>query len=220
MGKVLASWRPVLAALTLVQAVLGCASEPPRPVTTARLTEERAELKRALAIPDRGWGMLESRQHFIALPLPDRAAWRVQESRLWLTAAHLESKSMLWIRAWRAGSVMSRAACEAEARSSRPDLFGRDEAALVDRRPLAAPSGFDSEVAFSVRRADAALGGVAIAVGARVRECLVVAYVTRAEGDTAPEAISHRLAFVAERVFPGAVFRKVEDRVVPSRHAR
>jgi hypothetical protein len=205
------------AALAFGAAVVACSSEPPRPVTPARIASDRAEVVRALAIPDRGWGMLESKQHFVSLPLPDRAAWRVNESRLWLTAAHLESKSMIWVRVWRPGPVVSHLHCEADARAQRPDLFGRDESALVDRRPLAAPTGFDSEVAFSVRKADTALGGVAALVGARVRECLVMVYVTKADGDTATEAISHRLAFIAERVFPGVVFRKVEDRVVPNR---
>ena len=206
-----------LIALLLGVAAVACSGEPPRPITPARLSSEKAEVERALAIPDRGWAMLESKQHFVSVPLPDRAAWRVTESPLWLTATHLESKSMLWVRFWKPGSVVSHALCEAEMRAQRPDLFGRDDAALVDRRPLAAPPGFDSEIGFSVRKSESALAGVALAVGARVRECLVMAYVTKAEGEAAPEAISHRLAFVAERVFPAVVLRKVEDRVVPSR---
>jgi hypothetical protein len=218
MGPPLATRRKVLAAFaTFAAFAVACSPEPPRPVTPERLASDRAEVARALAIPDRSWGMLESRQHFVSVPLPDRSAWRVNESPLWLAAAHQESKSMLWVRAWRPGSVMSHALCEADARTQRPDLFGSDESALVDRRPRAAPAGFDSEVAFSVRKADTALGGIAVLVGARVRECLVIVYATKADGDSAPEAISHRLAFMAERVFPGVVFRKVEDRVVPSR---
>jgi hypothetical protein len=168
------------------------------------------------ALPDRNWGVVESSRFFVSFPLPDASAWRVDDtSGRWLVATHLPSKSMLLVREWRTGSVVSHGACEAEARPWRPDLFGHDETALVDRRPIAAPPGFDSEVAFAVHRARDALGGVAVAVGANVRQCLVLAYVTRAEGADAPRILAGRLALVTERVFSRIEARRVEDRVVP-----
>jgi hypothetical protein len=60
-----------------------------------------------------------------------------------------------------------------------------------------------------------ALGGVAITVGANVRQCLVLAYVTRAEGSDAPRLLAERLAFVTDRVFSHLEIRRIEDRVVP-----
>jgi hypothetical protein len=199
-------------------AAAACGS-PPHPVTTASIAAERRDVERERAIPDRAWAMVESRRHFVSLPLPDRTAWRIDETPLWLSASHVASKSMLWVRTWRAGSVVSHVECEAEARTYRPDLFGRDPSALVDRRPLGVPAGFDTELAFSVRRTKDALGGVAVAVGANVRECIVMAYATRADGEGASEAVSHRLAFVADRIFARVLWRKVEDRVVPERAA-
>jgi hypothetical protein len=167
-------------------------------------------------LPDRAWGLVDSARFFVAVPLPDLASWRVDDtSGRWLVATHLPSKSMLLVRAWRAGSVVGHGACEEEARHWRPDLFGKDADALVDRRPVTAPPGFDVEVGFAVHRAKDALGGVAIAVGANVRQCLVLAYVTRAEGADAPEVLAGRLAFVTERVFGHVETRSVEDRVAP-----
>ncbi|HEX7671666.1 MAG TPA: hypothetical protein VF395_18865 [Polyangiaceae bacterium] len=167
-------------------------------------------------LPDRAWGVVESSRFFVAVPLPDLASWRVDDtSGRWLTATHLPSKSMLLVRAWRAGSVVSHAACEEEARRWRPDLFGKDPEALVDRRPVTALPGFDVEVGFAVHKVKDALGGVAVAVGANVRQCLVLAYITRAEGADAPEVLAGRLAFITERVFGHVETRSVEDRVAP-----
>ena len=165
---------------------------------------------------EHGWGTLVSSRFFVALPLPDAREWRVDDtSGRWLAAAHLPSKSMLLVRSWREGSVVDHRACEAAARSYRPDLLGRDESALADRRPLGAPEGFDTEVAFSVSRNKGALGGVAAAFGARVRQCLVMVYATRADGPDAEELIADRVGFVVDRIFARAVSRRIDDRVVP-----
>jgi hypothetical protein len=165
---------------------------------------------------DRAWDTLISSRFFVAVPLPEASSWRVDDrSGRWLSAVHLPSKSMLWIRAWREGSVVSHRQCEAAARSWRPDLLGHDESVLVDRRPLGAPEGFDTEVGFSVRQVGNALGGVAVAVGARVRQCLVLAYATRADGPGAQQAVADRLALVTTKVFGRAEQRSIDDRVAP-----
>jgi hypothetical protein len=203
--------RSFLGGAWLALVVTGCGGGPSKePRTTA---EERVQIEDATGFWDRGWGLVESRRHLVAVPLPERAAWSVDDGALWLSATHLPSKSVLMVRTWRSGSVVAHDGCEAEARTYRPDLFGRDPSVLVDRRPLGAPAGYDTEVAFQVKRAENALAGVAVAVGAKVRDCVVIAYATRADGQGAAEAVSHRLAFVAERVFPGVLLRKAEDRV-------
>ena len=159
---------------------------------------------------------MESPRFFITLALPDGRTWRVDDaSDRWLVATHLSSRSMLWVRSWREGSVMSHGRCEAVARRWRPDLLGADATTLVDRRPLGAPIGFDTEMGFAVYRAKSALGGVVAAFGAHVRLCLVMAYATRSEGPDAERVLAERLAFIAERVFPRVRSRTIEDRVAP-----
>jgi hypothetical protein len=168
-------------------------------------------------LPDARWGRVESPRFFVELALPDRAAWTVDdESGRWLVATHAPTHSTLYVRGFREGSVVGRAACEAEGRKWRPDLFGEDEAALRARRPLASPPGFDAEMGFMVRRSHGGLEGVAAASAARVRTCLLVAYVTRADGPGADRAVADRLALAAERLFPSITTRTIDDRVAPA----
>lgn len=124
---------------------------------------------------------------------------------------------MLWARSWRAGGLVTHRDCEAEARPLRRDLFGRDEGALVSRRSVPAPEGFDTEVGFALHRKGDSLGGVAVAIGARLRRCLVVAFATRADGAGADHVVAARLALVASRSFTRLAVIGVEDRVVPLR---
>lgn len=206
--------RATLAALAGAALALTCGA--PHDAAPARTPSPAPPVALNAALPDQGWAVVDSARFFVRLPLPDAAAWRVDDaSGRWLVATHLPTKSMLWLRAWREGSVVSHRQCESEARRLRPDLFGHDESALEDRRPLGAPPGFDTEAAFSVRRAKGALGGVAVAVGANVRRCLVAAYATRAGGIDAERVLAERLDFVVRRIFARLENRGVEDRVAP-----
>ena len=122
---------------------------------------------------------------------------------------------MLWVRSWREGSVVSHSTCEAVARGYRPDLLGRDASALGDRRPLGVPAGFDTELAFAVSRNKEAMGAVAAVFGARVRQCLVLIYATRADGPSASEIIAHRIDVIVDGVFSRVETRTIDDRVSP-----
>jgi hypothetical protein len=137
------------------------------------------------------------------------------KSGRWLAAAHLPSKSMLWVRAWHEGSVVNHAACEAVARGYRPDLLGRDASALADRRPLGVPVGFDTELALAVSRNKDAMGAVVAVFGARVRQCLVLIYATRADGPSAEELIADRVSAIVDGVFSHVETRTIDDRVAP-----
>jgi hypothetical protein len=200
--------------------LIACASQssgPARPSSAARAPS----IDPGASFSDRDWDKLVSSRFFVALPLPDARQWRVDDtSGRWLAAAHLPSKSMLWVRAWREGSVVNHAACEAAARSYRPDLLGHDESALVDRRPLDVPEGFDTEVGFSVSRNKGALGAVAAAFGAHVRQCLVMIYATRADGPDAEQVVADRVGFIVDRVFARVESRKIDDRIVPQVRGR
>lgn len=172
----------------------------------------RRQLRDISALPDRDWGRLVSTRFLLEIPLFDARGWQQDDQGRWLVASHPASRSMLWIRAWREGSVVSKHDCEAQGRNWRPDLFGHDEEALAERRSLGAPPGFDTDVAILVRRRADAFAGVVVAMGANVRQCLLMAFATRAEGPNASDVIAERLAFVTERVFGRALSRTVEDR--------
>jgi hypothetical protein len=165
-------------------------------------------------LPDRNWGEVVSERFFVTLPLPDFAAFRVDDrSDRWLTATHLPSKSVLLLRSWREGSVVRQGDCEAQARRWRRDLFGESSAVVAERRPFPAPPDYATEVGFVVKKKGDALVGVAVMAGASVRRCLAVAYATRADGPRAETDVAERLAFVTERVFRKIETWKIEERV-------
>lgn len=201
----------MLAAAALSSA---CGEAPAPPPAAPR--SAAARLEAGSSFSDHGWETLVSQRFFVAFPLPDASEWRVDDkSGRWLAAAHLPSKSMLWVRSWREGSVVSHSECEAVARGYRPDLLGHDASALGDRRPLGVPAGFDTEVAFAVSRNKEAMGAVVAAFGARVRQCLVLIYATRADGPSAEELIADRVGFIVDGVFSHVETRTIDDRVAP-----
>jgi hypothetical protein len=190
-----------------------CATPTPAP---APPPSRATSAEPIVVFSEHAWETVVSPRFFLAFPIPDAAEWRIDDkSGRWLAAAHLPTKSMLWVRAWREGSVVGHRACEAVARSYRPDLFGRDETVLVDRRPLGVPAGFDTEVGFTVSRNKGALGAVAAAIGARVRQCLVIVYATRADGPDAEQVVAERIGFVVDRIFSRVESRSIDDRVAP-----
>lgn len=197
---------------------MSCTARSRPPVTIATTPNRR--IQHASALPDRDWEPLVSPRFFVAIPLFDARAWHQDDGGRWLVAWHTASQSMLWIRAWREAKVVSKRDCEAQGRTWRPDLFGRDEDTLAERRVLGAPAGFDTDVAILVSRKGDALAGVVVAMGASVRQCLLMAYATRAEGPDASEVIAERLAFVEGRVFGQAETRSIDDRfrAIPEAH--
>jgi len=130
-----------------------------------------------------------------------------------LVAAHRPSQSTLFLRSWREGAVVGHRACENAARLWRPDLFGQDEAQLVDRRTVPAPSHFDTEVGFTVRRDGGVLHAIAAALGANVRRCIALVFVTRIEGPDAERVAAERLVFATTKILSHAESRSIEDRV-------
>jgi hypothetical protein len=205
-----------LAGATFTLALMGCGGAPAKPALHAT----GSAVSTNAPIPDEDWGSVVSPRFFLALPLPDRGNWTIDDkSGRWLVATHLPSRSMIWLRSWREGSVVGHAACEAEARGFRPDLFGKDETALSNRKPLDAPSGFDSEVGFSVHSTKTAVGGVAALFAAHIRQCVVMAYATRADGANAARVVGERMGFVTARIFARAESVTIDDRVAPVRGA-
>lgn len=163
--------------------------------------------------PRGSYGRIVSTRFFVSIPVFDAGGWRVDDrTDRWLVASHPASRSMLWARGFREGTLVSRRACEAQGRKWRPDLFGQSEDALTERRPLKAPFGFDSEVAILVSRKGDAVAGVVVVVGAKERQCLLLGYATRADGAFATDVVSERLALVADRMFTGLATRTIDDR--------
>jgi hypothetical protein len=200
-----------------VASAASCASPPPAakmlpaPVTAASVAA-------AGGFADRDWGVVASQRFLLAVPVPEATAWTADDrSERWLVAVHRASQSTLLLRSWREGAVVDHRACESAARLGRPDLFGHDESQLVDRRTVAAPDRFDTEVGFMVRRDNGALQAIAAAVGANVRQCIALVFVTRVEGADAERVAADRLLFATTRILSHVETKTIEDRVRPRR---
>jgi hypothetical protein len=156
---------------------------------------------------------VESARFSLSFPLPDVGGWRVDDGAgRWLEATHPPSRSRLVARAWREGSVVRRAQCEAQARKWLPTLFGRDEEALGGRRPIEAPPGFESEVALRVTRRGDAWGGVVVVTAASVRRCIALAFATLEDGAGAESALAERMGLVEREVLSRVEVRTIDDR--------
>ena len=189
------------------------AAPPAAPASTSARLDTREP---SAGIVDRDWGVISSQRFLLAVPVPDAAAWKVDDrTGRWLFAVHTPSQSTLFLRSWHEGAVVDHRACEQAARSYRHDLFGRDEAELQDRREIGAPSGFDTEVGFVVRRESGVLQAIAAASGASVRRCIAVVFVTRVEGANSERSAADRLLFATTRILSRIESRTIEDRVQP-----
>jgi hypothetical protein len=80
-----------------------------------------------------------------------------------------------------------------------------------------APPHFDTEVGFTVRRDGGVLQAIAAAIGANIRECIAVVFVTRVEGADAERVAAERLVFATTKILSRAETMRIEDRVRSTR---
>lgn len=200
-------------AVLIASALAACAPATP-PRAAAPGGAPAAFSQAAVGLADRDWGAIASQRFLLAVPVPEATAWTLDDrTGRWLVAAHRASQSTLFLRSWREGAVVDHRACESAARLWRPDLFGQDESQLVDRRPLSAPSHFDTEVGFTVRRDGGVLQAIAAAAGGNVRQCVALVFVTRVEGGDAERVAAERLLFATVKILSHAESKSIEDRV-------
>lgn len=159
---------------------------------------------------------LENPPGTIVLYDPER--WRATSAGSFTLLEHPSSRSTLAIRVWRAARLVRPAECEAEARLARSELPRVDPDVLVDSRPLSAPRDFSGSLVVGVEPGtDGATRGFALAVGAAIGRCFVLAYDTRAAGPDSASVVAERLRAAADELFPSVELREVDERVQPER---
>jgi hypothetical protein len=189
-----------------------CAATRPLPAPSA--PEARA--------PASGFGagarVVEAKGQGLEFPLPDASGWRwdKREKHSWV-ARHQGSSSELLVRAWHFGGIARPDDCEREARLFRRELprFAPAEIIAESERLLAGT--YRGRVTVGVRAApgsaqDRLLGNV-LGFGSDARDCLMLAFSTRAAGPGAREIIAERLATIAGTVFERARRLEIEERV-------
>jgi hypothetical protein len=152
----------------------------------------------------------------IALYDPER--WRATKGGSFTVLEHATTRSTLTLRVWRAARLVRPAECENDARLARPTLPRPDPDMLVDSRALEAPAGFDGLLVVGVEPAPpGGARGHALAVGAAVGRCFLLAFDTVAEGADAALVVGDRLRMLVDRIAPSVRLREADERVQPER---
>ena len=201
----------------MVPALAGaCAGAPPAPALRAKSQVPSAG---ASHFPDAAARRVRSRALDFPLEfgLPEKDSWHISDGPTWLVADHAESSSRLALRTWRADRLVRRADCEAQARLARPAIPAVHDEAVVERRALAAPSGFDTELIVGVEPSASGISGYAIVIGSSVGRCYAAVFTTAVAGARADEAVASRLGVMVDRVFGSVRVRSVDERAVRRR---
>ncbi len=144
--------------------------------------------------------------------LPARDSWQITDGPSWLSASHSPSASLLALRTWRADRLVRRADCEAQARLGRPSIPTVHDEAVLERRALTTPSGFDSELTVGVEPSAAGISGYAIAIGSSVGRCYAAVFTTVVAGNGAEREVAARLGVVVDRILSSVRVRSVDER--------
>jgi hypothetical protein len=163
-----------------------------------------------------GWGLVSSARYSIELSVPERDLWHIDDSSSpWFLARHVATRSELALRTWRAARTVKRAECEQQARLWRPNIPQTPEESVVERRMVAAPEGWSTELVVGVAPAPTAgeLQGFALAFGVAVGRCYALLYTTTDRGRGAEITIARRLGVVADEVVPSVRVRSIDERV-------
>ena len=153
----------------------------------------------------------------IELKLPSKPSWQIADGPTWLVLRHTQTSSELAVRTWRAERLVRRSDCEAQARLGRASIPIVHDEAVIDRRTLATPSDFDTELSVGVEPTTQGLSGYAIAIGASVGRCYAAVFTTRVSGNGAEQEVAARLGIVVDQIFNSVRLRSVDERAVRHR---
>jgi hypothetical protein len=153
----------------------------------------------------------------IELELPSKQSWQIMDGPNWLVLRHTQTSSELAVRTWRAERLVRRSDCEAQARLARVSIPIVHDEALIEQRPIAAPSDFDTQLAVGVEPTVHGLLGYAIAIGASVGRCYAAVFTTNVSGLGAEQEIAARLGIAVDRILNSVRLRSVDERGVRHR---
>jgi hypothetical protein len=194
----------------------GSNGAPPAPSATPAPTATAAPRGAGPELRATGWATVTSARYSIELSVPERDGWHLDDSSSpWFTARHPATRSELALRTWRAPRTVKREECEAQARLWRPSIPNAPEESVIERRMVAAPEGWSTELVVGVAPAPVAgeLQGFALAFGTAVGRCYALLYTTLDAGRGAEITIARRLGVVADEVVPSVRVRSIDERV-------
>jgi len=146
-----------------------------------------------------------SKRLALSLPLPDGAAWRIDDhSRPELVATHAPTRSKILVAVMRTDGLVGRTQCEALARDLK--LVPSTALSTLEDEVAITQSTFDTQIRVVLeagRTADEPLVGHVMAFGGFLRKCFVFDFSTMVDGATHSPVLSSRLAFARARILRG-----------------
>ena len=200
--------------LFLAAAASACAS-PPAPA--APREPPRAPARATSESFDRDWAERTIWRVPVRVTLPDARGWRASTQGSFTQLEHAASHSRLVLRLMLAPRLVRPEQCESDARLARPSLPSSEKSsAIVERRSIAAPEGFDVRLVVGVEpSATNGVHGFALAVGAGTSRCYVAAFETESAGPRAAEEVADRLAVAVSGILEQMHVPNVDRRVSP-----
>ncbi len=149
-----------------------------------------------------------SKRFAMSLPLPDGAAWRIDDhTRPLLVATHAPTQSQVVAGVLRADTLVGRRECEALARERKlvPALALPDLHTLEDDTSIT-QNDFDTRTWVAVEPGAGPgrpIVGHVMAFGGFLRKCYVFDFATRVDASADEAVLSARLAFARARILGG-----------------
>jgi hypothetical protein len=146
-----------------------------------------------------------SKRLALSLPLPDGAAWRIDDhSRPELVATHAPTQSRIVVAVLRADALVGRSQCEGLAHELK--LVPSGDLSTLEDEVTITQSTFDTRIRVALeagKSADRPLVGHVMAFGGFLRKCFVFDFSTEVDGASNSAVLSSRLAFARARILGG-----------------
>jgi len=147
----------------------------------------------------------QSKRLALSLPLPDGAAWRIDDhSRPELVATHAPTRSKIVVAVMRTDALVGRSQCEDLAHEHK--LVPSGDLSTLEDEVAITQSTFDTRIRVALEvgtRADRPIVGHVMAFGGFLRKCLVFDFSTEVDGASSSPVLSSRLAFARARILGG-----------------
>ena len=146
-----------------------------------------------------------SKRLALSLPLPDGAAWRIDDhSRPELVATHAPTQSRIVVAVMRTAALVGRTECEALAREMK--VVPSADLSILEDEVAITQSTFDTRIRVALEAGtspDRPLVGHVMAFGGFLRKCFVFHFSTEVGDASSFPVLSSRLAFARARILGG-----------------
>jgi hypothetical protein len=150
--------------------------------------------------------IFRSKRFSLTLPLPDGAAWRIDDhTQETLVATHAPTRSKVTLAVFRADGLVGRTQCE-ELSRTRKLVAVPDDLQVLEEQTGITQQTFDTRTLVGVAPGGGPqqpLVGHVMAFGGFLRKCFVFDFATQVDGAADEAVLSSRLAYARARILGG-----------------